>query len=341
MLGLLNSKCKLWILLNPTLLIVKERMKRAVITGTAGFIGSRLTEKLLSKGETIVGIDNFDPWYSPQTKEQNLLTSLQNENFSLKKDDLLSVDLNSIFQEEDVVYHLAGRPGVQDSWGSGFSPSVENNILATQRVFEAALASGVKRVVFASSSSVYGASATSLSSEVNPISPYGVTKAACEQLAQVYRFRGLDVMVMRYFTVYGPRQRPDMAMNRLFRAALPGDYVFPLRGTGAQRREFTFVEDIVDATIRAGSLEIEAVTEPFDIGGGVSASLSDVIDQVEQIVGSSIRVDHQPAAKGDPLITVADTEPAEKILGWRASTDLQTGLKKHFDSFMETPLPTS
>ena len=311
-------------------------MKRAIITGAAGFIGSHLTEKLLAKGETVVGIDNFDPWYTPRIKKQNLSSSLKNESFSLVQEDLLSFDLSSVLQKGDVVYHLAGRPGVQDSWGSGFSASVENNILATQRVFEAALESEVQRVVFASSSSVYGSSATSLSREVGPISPYGVSKAACEQLAQVYRFRGLDVIAMRYFTVYGPRQRPDMAMNRLFRAALPGDYVFPLRGTGAQRREFTFVEDIVDATMKAGSPDVQQIAEPFDIGGGVSASLSEVIEKVERIVGSSIRVDLQPAAKGDPLITVANTEPAQKILGWQASTELQDGLENHHVSMLET-----
>ena len=193
----------------------------------------------------------------------------------------------------------------------------------------------VKRVVFAPSSSVYGSSASSSSRQVDPISPYGVSKAACEQLAQVYRSRGLDVMAMRYFTVYGPRQRPDMAMNRLFRAALPGDYVFPLRGTGAQRREFTFVEDIVDATIRAGSTEAKNIHEPFDIGGGVSASLGEVIEKVEKIVGSSVRIELQSAAKGDPLITVADTEPAQEILNWQASTELQNGLEKHYVSVLE------
>ena len=310
-------------------------MKRAIITGAAGFIGSHLTERLLARGETVVGIDNFDPWYEPQIKKQNLLSSLQSDSFSLIEGDLLSLDLSSILQKDDVIYHLAGRPGVQDSWGSGFSSSVENNILATQRIFEAALNSETKRVVFASSSSVYGSSASSSSRQVNPISPYGVSKAACEQLAQVYRSRGLDVMAMRYFTVYGPRQRPDMAMNRLFRAALPGDYVFPLRGTGAQRREFTFVEDIVDATIRAGVTEAKDIHEPFDIGGGVSASLGEVIEKVEKIVGSSVRIELQSAAKGDPLITVANTEPAQEILNWQASTELQEGLEKHYVSVLE------
>ena len=310
-------------------------MKRAIITGAAGFIGSHLTERLIARGETVVGIDNFDPWYEPQIKKQNLLSSLQSDSFSLIEGDLLSLDLSSILQKDDVIYHLAGRPGVQDSWGSGFSSSVENNILATQRIFEAALNSETKRVVFASSSSVYGSSASSSSRHVDPISPYGVSKAACEQLAQVYRSRGLDVMAMRYFTVYGPRQRPDMAMNRLFRATLPGDYVFPLRGTGAQRREFTFVEDIVDATIRAGVTEAKDIHEPFDIGGGVSASLGEVIEKVEKIVGSSVRIELQSAAKGDPLITVANTEPAQKILNWQASTELQEGLEKHYVSVLE------
>lgn len=265
-------------------------MTRAIVTGAAGFIGSHLSEKLLAEGYTILGIDNFDPWYDPEIKKANINNCLLHDNFDLIDADIRSVDFLSLFKEGDTVFHLAARPGVQDSWGNGFADSVENNIYGTQRIFEAALHTGVRRVVFASSSSIYGASATELKREVHPISPYGVSKAACEQLAEVYRERGLDLVPMRYFTVYGPRQRPDMAMNRLFRASLPGSFRFPLRGNGTQRREFTFVKDVVEATIRAGYTLENASSEAFDIGGGVSASLAEVMDMVEEIVGSSIRV---------------------------------------------------
>ena len=220
-------------------------MSSSIITGAAGFIGSHLSEKLLELGENVVGIDNFDSWYDPKAKESNISSAMEHDSFSIFNENILSMDLSEILEPGDVIYHLAARPGVQDSWGRGFSASVENNVLATQKIFEAALTCGVRRVVFGSSSSVYGASATSELKSVAPISPYGVSKAACEQLADVYRERGLDIGAMRYFTVYGPRQRPDMAMNRLFRAALPGTFRFPMRGNGSQRREFTFVKDIV------------------------------------------------------------------------------------------------
>ena len=310
-------------------------MGKSIVTGAAGFIGSHLTERLLDMGETVVGIDNFDPWYDPKSKESNIRFALANPDFSIIKEDVLSLDLGKVFNESDVVYHLAARPGVQDSWNTGFSASVENNILATQQVFESALISGVRRVVFASSSSVYGESATEGTKSISPISPYGVSKAACEQLADVYRARGLDIMIMRYFTVYGPRQRPDMAMNRLFRATLPGTYRFPLRGNGSQRREFTFMKDVVTASIKAGSLDLQEISAPFDVGGGVSASLGEVMSIVEELVGAQLRIDQEPLAVGDPLITVASTDFTESVLDWKATTDLREGLAQHYDSFKE------
>ncbi len=310
-------------------------MSISIVTGAAGFIGSHLTEQLLQMGENVVGIDNFDPWYDPKTKEANIRSAAKNESFSLFRENILSLDLTEILEPGDVIYHLAARPGVQDSWGTGFTASVENNVLATQKVFESALQCGVRRVVFASSSSVYGASATDDTKSVAPISPYGVSKAACEQLADVYRSRGLDIVAMRYFTVYGPRQRPDMAMNRLFRAALPGTFRFPLRGNGSQRREFTYVKDVVDATIRAGSPNIEEVSRPFDVGGGISASLGEVMSLVEEITGNTLRIDHEPSAAGDPLITVASNDFTETTLGWKASTGLRDGLYAHYESVKE------
>jgi len=316
-------------------------MTRAIITGAAGFIGSHLSEKLLAEGYTILGIDNFDPWYDPEIKKANIKNCVTNNDFDLVNADIRSVDFLSLLKEGDTVFHLAARPGVQDSWGKGFADSVENNIYGTQRIFEAALHTGVRRVVFASSSSIYGVSATESERKVSPISPYGVSKAACERLAEVYRERGLDLVPMRYFTVYGPRQRPDMAMNRLFRASLPGSFRFPLRGNGTQRREFTFVKDVVEATIRAGYTLENASSEAFDIGGGVSASLAEVMDMVEEIVGSSIRVDQHPLAAGDPLITVASTESAKELLGWEATTSLRNGLQQHFESFSESLISVS
>jgi len=308
-------------------------MTRAIVTGAAGFIGSHLSEKLLAEGYTILGIDNFDPWYDPEIKKANISNCLLHNNFDLIDADIRSIDFLSLLKEGDTVFHLAARPGVQDSWGKGFADSVENNIYGTQLIFEAALHTGVRRVVFASSSSIYGASATESEKKIHPISPYGVSKAACEQLAEVYRERGLDLIPLRYFTVYGPRQRPDMAMNRLFRASLPGSFRFPLRGNGNQRREFTFVKDVVRATIAAGFTLQNVSSEAFDIGGGVSASLAEVMNIVEEITGAPIRVDQHPLAAGDPLITIASTESAKELLGWEATTSLRDGLQEHYASF--------
>ena len=267
-------------------------MTRAIITGVAGFIGSHLSEELLQRGYKVIGIDNFDPWYDPDSKYRNLIQSQKSTSFELIKSDIRTFDFPSLLQRDDTIFHLAARPGVQDSWGNGFLDNVEINIYGTQRIFEAALSANVKKVAFASSSSIYGSTATDDGRRIQPISPYGVSKAACEQLATVYHERGLCLVPLRYFTVYGPRQRPDMAMNRLFRASLPGSYRFPLRGDGTQSREFTFVEDVVEATIRAGLHLDESQLEPLDIGGGVSASLNEVINMVQEITDSKTRIDN-------------------------------------------------
>ena len=315
-------------------------MTRAIITGVAGFIGSHLSEELLKRGYTVIGIDNFDPWYDPDTKSSNLEPSLSNSSFELLKEDIRTFDFSSLLQEEDTVFHLAARPGVQDSWGNGFLDNVEINIYGTQRIFEAALEKGVKRVAFASSSSIYGSTATELGRKVQPISPYGVSKAACEQLASVYFERGLSLVPLRYFTVYGPRQRPDMAMNRLFRASVPGSYRFPLRGDGTQSREFTYVDDVVHATILAGFEGKIANLEPLDIGGGVSASINDVIQMIEKITGETTRIDFFSPPPGDPKVTIASTETVERLLGWKASTSLIDGLEQQYLSLTKTFVPS-
>ncbi|MEM8926459.1 MAG: NAD(P)-dependent oxidoreductase, partial [Actinomycetota bacterium] len=208
---------------------------RVVVTGAAGFIGSHLVGRLLDDGADVVGVDNLDPWYAPERKAANAAASLLVDGYRLHDVDLLSLDLVSLLTGVDTVYHLAARPGVQDSWGSGFAATCHLNVAMTQHLFEACLAAGVGRVVLASSSSVYGDGAASGRREIAPVSPYGVSKAAAEQLAAVYGRRGLDVVSLRYFTVFGPRQRPDMAMHRLFASCLGGP-VFRKRGTGDQQR---------------------------------------------------------------------------------------------------------
>lgn len=305
----------------------------AVVTGAAGFVGSHLVEHLLATGRAVIGIDDFDAWYDPAAKRANLAGALTDSRFTLVEGGIgcgerpLQPDrLIDLFAEADVVFHLAGRPGVQDSWGTGFTDYVERNVLLTQQVYEAALAAEVGRVVYASSSSVYGASATADGDRVTaPVSPYGVSKLAGEHLAGVYRARGLSVTSLRYFTVYGARQRPDMAMHRLFGATMPHGPTFVLRGDGTQRREFTHVSDVVAATALAGR-RAEAADATIDIGGGSSVSLSEVVELVEETTGAAVRRRHLPTPAGDPPITAADHDQARRLLGWTPSIGLADGL---------------
>ncbi|MEM9562726.1 MAG: NAD-dependent epimerase/dehydratase family protein [Actinomycetota bacterium] len=305
-----------------------------VVTGAAGFIGSHLVERLLDAGHQVLGIDDFDGWYDPAVKQANLAAAMDRSGFTLVDGDLggggdagLDADrLADLLTGADVVFHLAGRPGVQDSWGAGFADYVERTVHVTQRVYEAARAADVGRVVYASSSSVYGtSSAVGGDRTTTPVSPYGVSKLAGEHLAGVYRVRGLSITSLRYFTVYGPRQRPDMAMHRLFRATMADGPTFVLRGDGRQRREFTHVGDVAAATEAAG-WRPEADGATIDIGGGSSVALREVIDLVERIAGAPVRLRSLPVAAGDPAATVAEHEAARSVLGWEPVTDLEAGL---------------
>lgn len=309
-----------------------RRAAPVLVTGAAGFIGSHLVDRLLADGHRVIGIDDFDPWYDPAAKRANLAGALADPAFTLVETDLTRTSdpgaepIDDLLDDVSVMFHLAGRPGVQDSWGAGFRPYAERNVLATQQVFDAALSAGVTRVVYASSSSVYGGgSATDGARAAAPISPYGVSKLAGEQLADVYRVRGLAVTSLRYFTVYGPRQRPDMAIHRLFEAAMAGGPAFALRGDGGQRREFTHVDDVVTATM-AAAWRAEADGATIDIGGGSSVRLTEVIDRVEHLVGSPVRLRRLAPAAGDPAATTADHEKAERLLDWAPVVDLDTGL---------------
>ena len=305
---------------------------RCVVTGAAGFIGSHLVDRLLAEGHDVVGLDAWDDWYPVAAKRSNLAGAMASPSFDLRRADTTVDDLTAVLEPGDLVFHLAARPGVQDSWGAGFETAMRVNVTGTQRVFDAALRRGCRRVVFASSSSVYGDSAGHAGERVvAPVSPYGVSKAAGEQLADVYSDRGLDVVALRYFTVYGARQRPDMAFHRLFRAASPDrPDVFPLRGSGEQRREFTHVSDVVAATIAAGSAP-SARGRWFDVGGGTSARLLDVMETIERITGTRLRVEHQPPAAGDPETTVAECGPAAAELGWEPRVELIHGLVDQWD----------
>jgi UDP-glucuronate 4-epimerase len=293
---------------------------RYVVTGAAGFIGSHLTEALLADGHDVVAVDSFTDYYDTVLKEDNA------RDFEVSRLDLAEDEL--ALDGFDGMFHLAGQPGVR-SFGTVFDDYLRRNVLATQRVFESAARAGV-RVVFASSSSVYGDAEkypTSEGAQPSPISPYGITKLACEQLAYAYAKNfGLDTAVLRYFTVYGPRQRPDMAFARIIDALARGDS-FALYGDGLQSRSFTFVADAVAATIAA----MQGPLALYNVGGGAEATMRDAISTLERVSGRTLELVEQAAAAGDVRRTAADTQRIERDLGWRARTTLEDGLRAQWE----------
>jgi UDP-glucose 4-epimerase len=304
---------------------------RAVITGVAGFIGSHLAEALISGGFSVTGIDAFKPYYPASDKEANLAALKHERGFDLVRGDLVSTDLRTLLAGRPAVIHLAAQPGVRESFGKDFTQYVHDNVLATQRVFAAALEAGCRRVVYASSSSVYGNAARFPSREslpTRPRSPYGVTKCTCESLAGVYRDLGLETVGLRYFTVYGPRQRPDMAIRRICEAARggPGYRVF---GDGTASRDFTYVHDAVDATIRA--THAPNPSPVLNVGGGEEATMNHIISLIEGLTGHSVPVETIAAHVGDVSRTAADTTKARRELGWAPAVGLVEGLRAELD----------
>lgn len=309
--------------------------KTCLVTGAAGFIGSHLTEALLDAGWEVRAVDALRPSEAPGEREDN--AAAFSDRTPLIRRDLTEDDLHPLLDGVDVVFHLAARSGVRASWGGNFSDYLRDNLLATQRLAEALSGRNVKRLVFASSSSIYGDAEelpTPETARPAPISPYGVTKLACEHLLRSYSKRGgLPVVLLRYFTVYGPRQRPDMALRRMFEAAASGA-PFPLWGDGSQVREWTYVADAVGATIAAATRE-EAVGEAINVGGGSSASLSEVMAEVALLTGRRLAVDARPVAPGDVRVTGARIEKARRLLGYEPRTPWKEGLRKMADWFRE------
>jgi UDP-glucose 4-epimerase len=300
---------------------------KAFVTGCAGFIGSTLTERLLAQGADVVGIDSFADYYPRAIKERNLAGPLAHSAFRFIESTIQAAELPSILTDRTHVFHLAAQAGVRKSWGTDFGVYIVNNIDATQRLLEAAISVPLERFVYASSSSVYGDAVSIPMREdalPQPISPYGVTKLAAEQLCYLYHVSyGLPTVSLRYFTVYGPRQRPDMGFYRFLRAALRGEAI-TVFGDGEQTRDFTYVDDVVTATMAASTRGVPGSV--YNIGGGSRVSINGVLELIGRVSGKPTRILLSDVQKGDMRHTFADTSRARADLGFVPGVDLEQGL---------------
>ncbi len=307
-------------------------MANYLVTGVAGFIGSHVAERLIERGDSVRGVDSFTNYYARSLKEKNLSGLMENHRFVLDELDLSTSDLDSVLKDVDAVCHLAAQAGVRASWGRSFETYTDCNITATQRLLEACKERSLARFVYASSSSVYGDTDDLPMREggtTRPVSPYGVTKLAGEHLAVLYhRNYRLPTVSLRFFTVYGPRQRPDMAFNRFISAALSGRPI-EVYGDGRQTRDFTFIDDIVDGVVSA--LEKGPPGEVFNLGGGSRVSLNEAIDTLERVMGMKIERLHGASQKGDVRDTLADSSKARAELGFAPSVGLEEGLAREFE----------
>lgn len=307
---------------------------RTVVTGAAGFVGKHLCTRLLEQGDEVVGIDAVTDFYDVMRKEANVAALAAWDSFTFQRADLLDAPLRQFLDGAQVVFHLAGQPGVRPSWGPEFGTYVERNILATQRLLETLRDMPVCKLVYASSSSVYGDAEsypTVESMRPRPVSPYGVTKLAAEHLCELYRTNfGLPAASLRLFTVYGPGQRPDMAFSRLIGAAL-GGYPFPLYGDGRQTRDFTYVGDVVAGLLAAAR---SGWTGVANIGGGSRTSMAEVIQLVGSLAGRPVETMQQPSQPGDVRDTAADTTVAREAFGYAPSVPLADGLTRMVEAEM-------
>jgi UDP-glucose 4-epimerase len=304
---------------------------KALVTGVAGFIGSTLAEQLVADGADVVGIDCFTDYYPRALKERNLEALRRDSSFQFVESSIAAADLGRLLSGRTHVFHLAAQAGVRKSWGRDFATYTTNNIEATQLLLEALVGSGIERVVYASSSSVYGDAAAIPMREnalPQPVSPYGVTKLSAEQLCHLYFVNhGVPAVSLRYFTVYGPRQRPDMGFNRFLTAALL-DTPITVFGDGEQTRDFTFVTDAVAATVAAATRGTPG--RVYNIGGGSRVSVNEVLAMIGRVTGKRLQLLVDPVQKGDMRHTYADTSLARAELGYRPAVGLEQGLAAEF-----------
>ena len=304
---------------------------KALVTGAAGFIASHLSGQLLDRGAEVIGIDCFADYYQRPIKEANLEALRSRPGFSFIESTIQGADLDRLLDGVTHVFHLAAQAGVRKSWGHDFQVYTTNNIEATQVLLEACVGKPLHRLVYASSSSVYGDAATIPMREdavPHPLSPYGVTKLAAEHLCHLYSANhGVPATSVRYFTVYGPRQRPDMAFNRFLKAARRGDPI-AVFGDGGQTRDFTFITDAVAGTIAAGERGVPG--RAYNLGGGSRVSLNEVLDIIGRVTGQPLHIERGPAQKGDVRDTYADTSLARTDLGFQPTVSLADGLAEEY-----------
>jgi len=312
---------------------------RALITGVAGFVGSHLAERLLDGGAEVLGVDCFTDYYARSLKEANLASLRGRHGFSFVETTIQAAPLDRLLEGVTHVFHLAAQAGVRKSWGRDFQIYTTNNVEATQVLLEGCVGKPLVRLVYASSSSVYGdAVAIPMREDAvpQPLSPYGVTKLAAEHLCHLYKANhGVPATSVRYFTVYGPRQRPDMAFNRFLRAAIQGDSI-AVFGDGGQTRDFTFVADAVAATLAAGERGVPG--RAYNIGGGSRVSLNEVLDIVGRVTGKALQINRGPAQKGDVRDTYADTSLAKADLGFRPTVSLVDGIAEEYRWLASSPV---
>lgn len=302
-----------------------------LVTGTAGFIGSHLSRRLLKEGFSVIGVDSFTDYYPRWIKERNLSTLKNENNFSFLEEDINSLDLNRLLQNVDCVFHLAAQAGVRASWGQSFSEYIRNNIEATQRLLEESKEHHLHKFIYASSSSVYGYCPElpmSESSPLLPYSPYGVTKLAAENLCYLYsKNYGVPTISLRFFTVYGPGQRPDMAFHKFFKSTSENKPI-TVFGTGEQTRDFTYINDIIDAIFAC--INNGQTGETYNLGGGNRKMLKDLLPLFEEICGKKISVKWEEKQKGDVPHTLADIQKAKKDLGFAPRTAIDEGLSEEW-----------
>ncbi|OIJ18760.1 UDP-glucose 4-epimerase [Anaerobacillus alkalidiazotrophicus] len=306
---------------------------KIIVTGAAGFIGSHLCERLLAEEQhQVIGIDGFINPLLKSIKQRNLTALLQHPRFTFVNENLLTIDWKKILINVDVIYHLAAMPGVRSSWGKDFDPYVSNNISVTQRLLESCRNVQIKKLIYISTSSIYGEVHGKVTEDrkPSPLSPYGVTKLTGEYLCKVYqKTDNIPVTILRYFTVYGPRQRGDMAFHRFILHKLQNKPI-PIYGSGKQTRDFTYVSDCVEATAQVLHAN-NVIGETINIGGKERASILDIISILEDILGETVEVEFKEKPRGEPMHTWADVTKAEKLLHYKPKISLEIGLQHELE----------